>query len=278
MPYTITQREADQGHEWCVATATCRLEDADDALIAHTVEMVRRSYGENEILADALDVMQADLAAGNFQTEHLVAAIRQGLPDPSAEGIKPPQLTTYRSQTAELVAKAALSAAFPVEYPAAPQEGTPNPNQPILGFDGWGICRYDADCFALVLIQVKGTDDATSPPAVADELADECRRVPQHTSVICRALSVLARLLRGSDLQPVVLRMLEALGRGELPPMHVAPAIVRGTAPCQIGDLQPCRDVVAEFAPATARGIVVGIGVSLSEFGEMVMTRAREAA
>ncbi|MCA9250439.1 MAG: hypothetical protein KDA54_04845 [Phycisphaerales bacterium] len=258
--------------------AKCQLEKTDDALIAHTVEMVRRSYGEDEILADALDVMQADLAAGNFQTEHLVAAIRQGLPDPSAEGNKPPQLTTYRSQTAELVAKAALSAAYPVEYPAAPQEGAPNPNQPILGFDGWGICRYGGDYFTLVLIQVKGTDDGTSPPAIAEELANECRRVPRDTSVICRALCVLARLLRGGDLQPVVFRMLETLGRGELPSMHVAPAIVRGTVPCQIGDLQPCRDAVAEFAPATARGIAVGIGVSLSEFGETVMTRAREAA
>jgi hypothetical protein len=278
MPYTIVQHDRENGHEWVVASATCHMEDADDALLRSVVDLVRRSYGEEEILADAADLLGTEIAEGTFQTEHLVAAIRAGLPDPTAEGNKPPHLTTYRSQTAEMVAKAALAVAYRFEYPAAPQEGAANPNQPILGFDGWGIARQENGAFVLVFVQVKGTDHENCPPPDAAALANECRRVPVNTSALCRAMSLLARLLRGDPLQQVILRVLEGLGRGELPAMHVAPAIVRGATNGQIADIQPVRDAAEHFAPATARGVVVSIGVSLTDFGRVVMTRARQAA
>lgn len=115
MPYTITERDDVGSHHWCVATANCRLTDADDALIKSTVALVRRSYGEDEILADVADVLGSEIAKGSFKTEHLLAAIRGGPPNPAAEGDKKPWLTTYRSQSAELVAKAALAKAYAVE-------------------------------------------------------------------------------------------------------------------------------------------------------------------
>lgn len=46
----------------------------------------------------------------------------------------------------------------------------------------------------------------------------------------------------------------------------------------QIADIQPVREASEHFAPATARGVVVSIGVSLTDFGRVVMTRARQAA
>lgn len=278
MPYVIAHNEEENGHRWAVATTTCDLDDQNDALIAETVALVRTSYGELEIMRDALAVMATEIEEGVFSTEHLLAAIRSGLPDPAAEGAKPPALTTYRSQTAEMVAKAALAVAYQFEYPAAPQEGAPNPNQPILGFDGWGLLRRPDDTYIFVLIQVKATDENNSPPREAGNLATECCRIPRDVSALCRALCVLVRLLRNSPLALVLLRMLETLGSNNLPPMHVAPVIVRGVTTGQIGDLQPVRDVTANIAPATVRGMVVSIGVPLARFGEIVMQKAREAA
>jgi len=105
MPYTIVHREEEDGHVWAVATATCHLDHTEDALVQATVALVRKSYGETEILEDAAAVMATEIAEGMFDTTHLLAAIRMGMPDPAAEGDKPPALTTYRSQSAEMVAK-----------------------------------------------------------------------------------------------------------------------------------------------------------------------------
>ncbi len=278
MPYRVVQHVRDNDHEWALVSAACRLNDPNDELLTATVALVRRSYGEVEVMADAEEVLATEIAGGAFRTEHLVAAIRAGLPNPDAEGKKPPQLTTYRSQTAEMVAKAALAVAYSFEYPAAPQEGASNPNQPILGFDGWGIATLGDGGHVLVFVQVKGTEDRDTPPPDAALLAEECRRVPLDISALCRALTLLVRLLRGAPLQPVILRVLEGLGRGQLPAMYVAPVIVRGATNGQLGDIQPVRDAAGTFAPATARGVVVSIGVPLTDFGRAVMARAREAA
>ncbi|MEA3189080.1 MAG: hypothetical protein QOD99_2910 [Chthoniobacter sp.] len=278
MPYIIAQHAEENGHQWAIATAACNLDDQNDALIAETVALVRTAYGESKIMSDAVAMLAAEIAEGVFRTDHLLAAIRSGLPNPGAEGAKPVALTNYRSQTAEMVAKAALAAAYEFEYPASPQEGSPNANQPILGFDGWGLLRRSDDTYVLVLIQVKATDEDASPPREAGNLASECCRVPRDTSALCRALCVLARLLANNPLGPVILRMLETLGGDSLPPMHVAPVIVRGVSLGRMTDLQPIRDVTADIAPATVRGMVVSIGVPLGRFGEIVMEKAREAA
>lgn len=275
MPYTIVQREEENGHIWVVANATCSPDDPGDKLIHSTVALIRRSYSEQEILARAAEVMAEEIAGGTFQLGHLLAAIRAGMPDPSAEGDKPYALTTYRSQSAEMVAKAALAVAYQFEYPAAPQQVALNPNQPILGFDGWGLTRRANGVYTLVLIQVKATEEPKSPPGVARQLAEECSRIPRDRSALSRSLTVLALLLRNDPLESVVIRMLEILGNNGLPDLHVAPAIVRGRSNGQMSDLQPVRRVAPSFAPASARGIVVTIGITLTDFGEIVMRKAR---
>ena len=278
MLYTIVQREEDNGHVWISATTTCSLGDPNDALVKATAALVRKSYGEEIIISSAIEVMAAEIVDGTFQMEYLVAAIRASLPNPDAEGDKPPALTTYRSQSAEMVAKGALAAAYQFEYPAAPQEGTPNPNQPILGFDGWAMIRGADGGFTLVLIQTKATEDQNCPPREAHKLANECRCIPRDKAPLCRALSVLARLLQEDPLLPAVMKMLELLGRDRLPDMHIAPVIVRGTPGGQIDDLQPIRQASTDFSPATGRGMVVSIGVPLADFGKKVMQKARETA
>jgi hypothetical protein len=279
MSCTIAQREEANGHAWVVVTAACDLADLADPLITATVALVRKSYGEEKLLEKADTVLAVEIANGSFQIEHLLAAIRGGLPDPSTEGKKPVVLTNYRSQSAEMVAKIALSAAYEFVYPAAPQEGSTNPNQPVLGFDGWAIANGTGGSHVFVLIQVKGTEEVKCPPREAHTLAEECKRVPREPTKLSRALCLLLRCLKDADpMCPPIFRMLEALGRGELPTMHVAPVVVRGISAAHMDDLRPIRQASPEFAPATARGAVMAIGVSLNEFGRIVMEKARQAA
>lgn len=281
MPYTIQQIERDGEHQWAVLSCSCNLLDANDLLILDTVALVRRSYGEDAVVQDAQDVMADEIVGGTFSLDHLITAIRMGMPDPDAEGNKPRQLTNYRSQTAEMLAKGALARAYSIQYPVAAQETIGNPNQPILGFDGWGIREEDDGQYTLVLIQVKATDQNRQPPGEALKLVEECKRVPRNPSAIARALTSMERLLQSLDnqrLKKAVLMMLVGLAEDQLPNMYISPAIIRGTTTSSINDLQPIREAVADYAPAISRGVSVSIGVALDEFGRIVMQQARNTA
>lgn len=98
-----------------------------------------------------------------------------------------------------MVAKAALAQTFDIQYPVAPQEASLNSNQPVLGFDSWGLSLTDPNDVALVLIQVKATDEKKWPPQEANRLVEECRMIVQDKSKLCRALCVLLRLLSDSN-------------------------------------------------------------------------------
>jgi hypothetical protein len=280
MPYKIQQIECDGEHQWAVLSCSCNLTDANDLLILDTVVIVRKSYGEDAVVQDAQDLMADEIAGGTFDLSLLKTAARMGMPDPDAEGNKPQQLTNYRSQAAEMLAKRALAKAYNIQYPVAAQETIGNANQPILGFDGWGISKEDDGQYTLVLIQVKATDQKRQPLSEAIKLVEECRRVPRNPSAIARALTSMQILLKSLDnemLRRATLRMLEGLGGEQLPNMYISPAIIRGTTTSSIDDLQPIRAAVADFTPAISRGVSVSIGVALDEFGRIVMQRARNA-
>ena len=274
----VIESEKDDPHAWSVVVAHCDLDNPEDGFVEEIVALVRRSYGENDLVEAARFTLEAEITAGEFQIEHLIAAIRLGLPNPAAEGEKPVALTNFRSQSAEMVAKAALAAAYAIEYPAAPQAGAPNPNMPILGFDGWGLQKSETGEYVFVLIQVKATDSPDSPPAEAKKLALECTEAPRSVSALSRALSLLASLLRGHPLQAIVLKMLTQLGRNEPLKMQIAPAIVRGQTVGKLSDLEPIRQKSQECAPAVLKGAVVSIGVPLDKFGRLVMQNARSQA
>jgi hypothetical protein len=89
MPYTIQQIERDGEHQWAVLSCSCNLLDANDLLLLDTVALVRRSYGEDAVVQDAQDVMADEIVGGTFSLDHLITAIRMGMPDPDAEGNKP---------------------------------------------------------------------------------------------------------------------------------------------------------------------------------------------
>lgn len=274
MIFKIDEIQEDNSHRWAVISCSCDLNDEIDPLLISTVASVRTAYGEEYISTLA----QPDPSvAKTFDLDAITKAFRLGLPDPDKEGGKPQHLTTYRSETTELVARNALHIAHGIEFPAHPQHGKTNPNQPVLGFDGWGFLHFDKE-YALVLVQVKGTEDVNTPPAVALKLAQECQKVSQQPDVICRALSVLALYLKGSPFQQVVLDMLEKIGKNTLPQIVVAPVIVRGTVSAHIDDLKPIRTVLSQMASLKGRGLTVSIGVNLSDFGRAVMLRARSTS
>jgi hypothetical protein len=281
VPYAIEVMEADDEHQWAVLKCQCDLSDVEDALIAETVNLVRRSYGEEAIITDVQQLMADDLLLGTFNLEHLVAAVRMGMPDPDAEGDKPKHLTNYRSQAAEMIAKLTLAHVFGFQYPVAAQEASGNPNQPILGFDGWGIWKSEDGHFTLVLIQVKATDDSKRPPGEARKLIKECKSIPKSPSLIARALSTMVRLLESVDnetLKKALVLMLHGLGEHkQLPTIFVAPTIVRGNVAADIKDLKSIRAAAPDYAPAIARGVSVSLGVTLEDFGRTVMESARAA-
>lgn len=275
MPYEITQYDLLSPHQWKIAFVKCDLSDENDVLIEKTIDLVRRSYGEGKVIADAESLLATEIASGTFDLEHLKAAIREGLPDPKKEGDKPKQLTNYRSQSAEMIAKSALAKAYGFEYPAAPQEGTLNPNQPILGFDGWGILKDGTEEISIALIQVKATDSNSSPPSDAEKLAVECQKVPRDRSALCRALTVLTIQLHGDPLQPLVMRMLEKIGKMESIPIIISPVVVRGRTDAKVTDFDPIKLIANSILPTPIHAIAVSIGTSLEEFGYIVMSRAR---
>ncbi len=277
MPFKLLNVETDGPHRWAVVQCSCNLEDENDALLCHTIAAVRDAYGENKVIELAAELEPDPTVAAKFDLAAIRRAIRRGLPDPEKEKKKPAHLTNYRSESCEMVAKGSLEEAYEVRFPAAPQQGKTNANQPILGFDHWGIVD-GAHGDSLALVQVKGTEDNTIPPGVAADLAAECCRIPRQTDEICRTLTVLAQALDGDPVQGAVIGMLEALGNEQPIEITIAPVIVRGgSTASQMEDLRPCRDVATQFAPACGRGVSVCIGANLTKFGQTVMERARAA-
>lgn len=272
MPFTPDERESDGMHAWAAIRRTCRLEDEDDPFMSEVVRLFREAYGEERILALAADPG----VEATFDLSAIRNAIRQGLPEASAEGDKPPALTNYRSESAEILARGALAQAHGLEFPTSPQQGKSNANMPILGFDGWGIDQSQDD-YRLVLVQVKGTDDEARPPREAQRLCEECQRIPIEVSKLSRALSILVVFLDGTEHLEPLLGMLETLGRDELPALTVAPVVVRGIVTAELADLTPLRTAADKLLPTRSLGVSISVGIDLTEFGRAVTSRARAA-
>lgn len=279
MTLNLQEIKEDGEHRWAVGFYQCDLTDENDILICETIDTLRKSYGEEMLLnlVEALPVAELE-DEGDFQLSHLIVAIRQGMPDPTLEGKKPPALANYRSETLEMVAKNALATIFSFQYPVAAQLTKANANQPILGYDGWGIHEDESGVFTLVLLQVKGTTDVQVPSKQAKDLALECKRLPGETSKLLRALTSIVFLLPSDITQKAVVKMLYEMGKGNFPKIFICPVLIRGTSMVSLEDLSPILEVTNDFSPALGRGLSLSIGVDLTEFGRTVTTRARQVA
>lgn len=69
------------------------------------------------------------------------------------------------------------------------------------------------------------------------------KRISCEVGAVLSRATISGRLLRNHPHQNIVMGMLEMVGRDELPPIHVAPAIVRGTSQGDVEDLRPIRYV-----------------------------------
>lgn len=248
---------------------------AQDALVRALALSLRRAYGEDHLraVASAVNVAaNADPAvAARFDLDALARGFRLGLPDPRVEGAKPPQLRASRAEVCELVAMLALAEHAQVVAPVSPQAGKPNPNQPVLGFDGWGFTPSGE----LVFVLVKGTEASVRPPPEAARLQQECRVMSVDKSRLSRALSCLLNLLDPQSPEvPRLLKALEALGQGRSAPFVMAAVIVRGEGAASLDDLAPVRN-----APPAPRclGVSVSVGAPLNQLAEATTRQARAA-
>jgi len=269
-------------HQWAVVLEACDLNALDDGLLKHAVDAIRAAYGEQEIRALNADeplvtVPDPADAVGGLVTEHLVRALRSSLPNPEAEAGKPPHLTNYRSETTELLAREALGTVFDMATPPALHATKGNRNQPILGFDGWSVMNQSNGELALVLMQVKGTDDADRPPAQAAKLIIECGEVTAKVEKLKGFLT--ACLLRCKDTpyrDPLIRMLVELEKTDKIANLVVAPVIIRGLVPADLEDLKSLRAATGTFAHARARGMTLSIGADLTEFGRRAMETARQ--
>jgi hypothetical protein len=163
MRFTVHKVELCEPHAWAVLHCSCDLADPADPLLKRVSTAVRNAYGEAKIIAIAEQINADPSVQLRFNLDAVTKAIRKGLPDPSKEANKPAQLTNFRSEAAEMVAKCALQDAFGIDFPVSPQEGKTNANQPILGFDCWGMLFHGLAC-SVVLVQINGTEDEKAPP------------------------------------------------------------------------------------------------------------------
>jgi len=271
-----------EDHQWAVVLEACDIDALDDGMLRHAVDAIRAAYGEQEILDLAenqplLEVPDPAEGIGGFDTEHLMRAFRSSLPDPAAEGDKPPHLTNYRSETTEIIAREALSVVFDMATPPALHATKGNRNQPILGFDGWSVMNRSSGELALVLIQVKGTDDANRPPSQAEKLIVECGEVTAKIEKLKGFLVACALRCKGTPFHADLIRMLVELEKtAKVANLVVAPVIIRGLVTADIEDLKSLRAATGTFAHAKARGMSLSIGADLNAFGRKAMDTARQ--
>lgn len=279
--YVLTT-DADD-HLWAVVQETCDLSDPNDGFLQHTVGEIRLAYGEQELrdIAENSGLFNlpapADGVSGSFALDDLLATFRSSLPDPAVEGGKPAQLTNYRSETAELIARAALAAVYRMETPPTLHATKGNRNQPILGFDGWSIMRLDDGRSALVLIQVKGSEEDKRPPGIAKELVAECGQAMIANAKLSGFLCACLLRCQGTEFETPLLEMIiELQTTGKIASTFLAPVVVRGALDAHLEDLSSLRAATASFLHAKARGMTLSIGTDLTHFGRIAMTRARQ--
>lgn len=273
----------DGGHIWAVVKETCNVSDVADAMLLHAAEVIRLAYGEDEIrqIAEGAPLIRlpepADELSQSFDLSLLLSAFRSSLPDPEQEGKKPAQLTNYRSETTELIARAALNAVFGFAVPPALHATKGNRNQPILGFDGWTVMKMPDGGLALVLMQVKGTDDTRRPPPEVARLLAECGRAISDYQKLKGFLCACIVRCKGTEYaMPLAIMVAELEKTDKIANTVLAPVVIRGKVEADLEDLEPLRSSTHSYLHAKARGMTLSIGADLTEFGRAAMARARQ--
>lgn len=270
-------------HHWAVVIEACDIDDLNDGMLKHAVSAIRDAYGEAELKAMAAEAPlqdvpdAADGVGGTFATDHLLRAFRTSLPNPDAEGNKPEHLKNYRAETAELLAREALNVVYEMATPPALHATKGNRNQPILGFDGWSVMDRSSGELALVLLQVKATDDEKRPPGEAAKLIVECGKVTTDIEKLKGFLIACTFRCKGTPFAAALMNMVVELETtSRIANTVVAPVLIRGLVVADLEDLTSLRGATGTFQHAKARGLTLSIGANLTAFGRKAMERARQ--
>lgn len=280
----VVDRKEDGDHQWAVVAEQCDPTNANDPLVLFTAQAIRDAYGEQEIKAMAEEIMllplpePADAVTANFCLDELLASFRDGLPDPKSEGNKPPQLSNYRSETAEILAREALKRVFNMATPPSLHATKGNRNQPILGFDGWTLMALECGNLSLVLVQVKATDDKNRPPGEAEKLINECSIASVDIQKLKGFISACIVRCKGTEFAKTLIEMLVELRKAnKIENTVVAPVIIRGLVSANHDDLASLKTSTTKFGSSRARGMSISIGANLNDFGQIAMNKARES-
>lgn len=279
--YTKHEVTVDEIHQWAVVHETCDPENGDDPFLQHVAKAIRRIYGEEKFreMAEGMSSIPApaDGVEANFQTERLMKMFRAGLPNPDKEGNKPEHLKNFRSETAEIIAREALSVVFGFATPPALHATKGNRNQPALGFDGWSLVANAEEQVSLVLIQVKATDDERRPPGEAAKLIKECAAAASDREKLNDYLCACVIRCEGTPLgQTLMKMMLELESTERIERTIVSPVIIRGRISAEIEDMRSLRDAGTDtYLHAKAFGMSLSIGTELTSFGRLAMMKAR---
>ncbi|NNH83560.1 hypothetical protein HLH89_21360 [Rhizobium laguerreae] len=281
MIYSNHEVTTDDIHQWAVVHETCDPAKDDDPFLQHVAGAIRRLYGEERFreMADAMPPIPspADGVETNFPTDRLMKMFRAGLPNPDKEGNKPEHLKNFRSETAEIIAREALSAVFGFATPPALHATKGNRNQPALGFDGWSLATNSEEEVSLVLIQVKGTDDERRPPGEAAKLVKECALAASDVEKLNDYLCACVTRCDGTSLWPTLISMmLELETTQRIERTIVSPVIIRGRTSASIDDLRSLRAAgAATYRHAKVFGLSLSIGAELTDFSRLAMKKAR---
>lgn len=269
------QKIVENFHEWTVLNINLQTFNEND-LIEELAKDVLDAYGYEEFIKK-IEYVDSK-SDSTFDLDAISKAFLKTLPNPVVEYSKPKQLRNYRSETTEIVSRKIMQKEYKIIFPVSSQKDKLNTNQPILGYDGWGLICEDEEHINLALLIVKGSEENASPPKVVTNLANECNSARIEEDKLLRVLINLCFKLDDQPILEILVRLIQNIYNNIPQSIYIAPILIRGLFKASISDLNPVRNVfLPEENKFFARGIAASLGIELTELGEKVMLKVRNS-
>lgn len=159
---------------------------------------VRARYVDQEAARERLRRAAEELTEFSFaalpltpeEIEEAVAAETAAVLPTSWLGNRPEHLSTQRSEFGEIVAAEVLMELFGTRIPASRISEKEVPDQQTRGADVMGL-EGDGDAVVLVLCEVKGSEQAASPPSVVADMEGKLRFLTENRRAMTQELTWL---------------------------------------------------------------------------------------
>lgn len=205
----------------------------EEGLAARLAERVTSAYfdevaARQRIFSAVSDLSEFDGSA--FTTEQVAAAIAEELDaalPASWDGRRPKQTDVQRSELGEIIAAEVLSTLFSTVVPASRVSTKETPDQQSRGADVLGLEDTDGERVTLVLAEVKGSTDASSPPGVLQDMETKLLQLARERRILLQELMWL-RDHSSDEWAPLCARICAAyLLKRSLFRVLLAPVLVR---------------------------------------------------